>query len=79
METILNNPIDLYEKRCARMDDEDLHSEIKIHLVVLSSITQLTPEVKHRTMTLLKEGLKRSSMSSNHEDFSITIRILNHL
>ena len=76
---MLSPPVDLYEVKCSRMDDEALHSEIKIYLVMLSNTTNLPIDIKHRTMTLLKEGLKRNSMSSNHEDFSITIRILNHL
>lgn len=72
-------PIDLYTIKCERMKDEDLHSEIRIYLMALANSNELTPEMKVRTMTLLKEGMKRSSMSSNHDDFSITIRILNHL
>lgn len=60
------------------MDDETLRSEIAIHLTALGG-SMLTPETKHRTMILLKEGMKRTSMSANHNDFSITIRILSHL
>lgn len=71
-------PVDLFAKRCTKMDDEQLREEIKVHLIALG-YNMLTPESKSRTMTLLKEGLARNSMSSNHDDFLITLRILNYL
>lgn len=69
---------DLYARRCRTMDDEQLRSEIKLHLVALGH-NVLTPESKYRTIALLNEGLTRESMTDNHNDFDVTLSILKHL
>lgn len=67
--------IDLYERRCKKMNDEQLREDLKVHLVALGC-NILTHESKHRTIVLLNEGLSRESMADNHDDFNITIRLL---
>lgn len=71
----MEDVIDLYKVKVARMNNEELGLEIKIHLIAMGQ-GLITPELKHRITLLLNEGLLRPIMEPNHDDFNITLRIL---
>lgn len=71
----MEDVIDLYKIKVARMNNEELGLEIKMHLIAIGQ-GQISTELKHRTQLLLNEGLTRSIMEPNHDDFKVTLRIL---
>lgn len=78
-ETSLDvTPVNLYDKKVARLGDEELMSECLIHLKAIYEHIH-TKDSVIRTISLLTEATNRASLRWYKEDFLAALRVLKFL